>query len=287
MLSKLGYSTGSGRNNDTLKKRIELYDISTSHFTHKRCKTDWKDEEIFCEDSKVSQNKLRKTFKKREFVPYRCNICGMEAVWNNKPLTLRLDHINGKNKDNRLENLQWVCPNCDSQQDTFGGKNRKKLNKDKVLFKINQEEPVIKNEAIKKKQEELPTPDRQELKDKLWELKNYTQVANSYNVSPKKVRQWCRQYELPAVMNIIKHTSEEGWESENWNDYYKPNVCIEQSVSCYMLDKNTNEIINKFSSRSEAARYLGLNSKNASAHIGAVCAGKRKTAFGYKWKNVD
>ena len=44
-----------------------------------------------------------------------------------KPLTLILDHINGHNHDNRLENLRWVCPNCNQQLDTTNGRNVKKL----------------------------------------------------------------------------------------------------------------------------------------------------------------
>ena len=36
-----------------------------------------------------------------------------------------LDHINGDNKDDRLENLRWVCPNCNYQLDTTNGKNKK------------------------------------------------------------------------------------------------------------------------------------------------------------------
>lgn len=42
----------------------------------------------------------------------------------NKPLTLTLDHANGNRMDNRLENLRFVCPNCDRQQDTYGSKNK-------------------------------------------------------------------------------------------------------------------------------------------------------------------
>lgn len=308
-MSRLGYSTGSGNNNDTLKKRIELYNISTTHFTHKRNKTDWKDEEIFCKDSTVSQNKLRKTFKEREFIPYKCGICGLDSVWNEKPLVLRLDHINGQNKDNRIENLRWLCPNCDSQQDTFAGKNRtkKKLEKNKVLFSINNSDrddyefypddynqtlkvnkPKISQKKKVQKEELIIIPKRQELKDKLWELKNYTQVANNYNVSPTQIRRWCRKYNLPATINVIKHTSENGWINENWNDDYKPNVLVEeQSKPCYMLDKNTGEILNEFPSRSAAARYLGKTSKNAAAHIGAVCSNERKTAYGYKWKDKN
>ena len=37
-----------------------------------------------------------------------CEICGQKNIWNNKPLTLQLHHINGDHYDNRLENLQRI-----------------------------------------------------------------------------------------------------------------------------------------------------------------------------------
>jgi len=45
-------------------------------------------------------------------------------VWNRKKLKLVLDHINGVNGDNRPKNLQFLCPNCNSQQSTQGGGNK-------------------------------------------------------------------------------------------------------------------------------------------------------------------
>ncbi len=41
-------------------------------------------------------------------------------------MTLILDHINGENHDDRLENLRWVCPNCNQQLPTTGGRNQKR-----------------------------------------------------------------------------------------------------------------------------------------------------------------
>jgi len=52
---------------------------------------------------------------------YKCSICGINT-WLNKPLTLQLDHINGDNRDNRIEILRLLCPNCHSQTDNFCGK---------------------------------------------------------------------------------------------------------------------------------------------------------------------
>ena len=133
MLSKLGYGTTNGYNSRTLKKRLIYYNISVEHFVYRAPKKDWTDEEIFCDNSVVSQSKLRKTFKEREFVPYECAICGQAPFWNGSPLVLTLDHKNGKHKDNRKENLRWVCPNCDRQLDTFGYKNKKNLQKNNII----------------------------------------------------------------------------------------------------------------------------------------------------------
>lgn len=124
VIDKIGYSTHSGSNNITVKKRLQHYGIDTSHFTFQkgiqRCP-----ENIFIENSTASQNVLRKWYKKGNYTPYKCSICGQEPFWNNKPLTLILDHINGSNHDDRLENLRWVCPNCNQQLDTTGYRGKK------------------------------------------------------------------------------------------------------------------------------------------------------------------
>lgn len=57
-----------------------------------------------------------------------CAICGLPPKWNNKPLVLHLDHINGERKDNRIENFRLLCPNCHAQTETFSWKNyRRKM----------------------------------------------------------------------------------------------------------------------------------------------------------------
>jgi hypothetical protein len=52
----------------------------------------------------------------------RCEICGIEE-WLGAPLSMALHHLNGDGQDNRLENLQMLCPNCHSQTENFAGRN--------------------------------------------------------------------------------------------------------------------------------------------------------------------
>jgi 5-methylcytosine-specific restriction endonuclease McrA len=57
------------------------------------------------------------------FKEARCERCGLNQ-WNGRPVSLELHHVDGDGIDNRLENLQILCPNCHSQTDTWGGRNR-------------------------------------------------------------------------------------------------------------------------------------------------------------------
>ena len=80
--------------------------------------------EIFKDNSSYARNHMKKIVIRDNLIPYVCCHCGNNGNWNNKNLVLQLDHINGKNNDNRLENLRFLCPNCHSQTETFGKKSK-------------------------------------------------------------------------------------------------------------------------------------------------------------------
>ena len=125
---ELGYTGYSGKLSNLIKERCCNLNLDLSHFIAlNRQKIERNFENIFCENSTADQKTLRKYYKRLTEEEYFCSICGQLPQWNGKELTLILDHINGINKDDRLENLHWVCPNCNMQLDTTNGKNNKKI----------------------------------------------------------------------------------------------------------------------------------------------------------------
>ena len=130
---KLGYTSHSGDNGVRIRKRIDALKLSTEHFNigNKR-PIKRTTENVFVENSTADQKTLRRYYTLGKYSPYICSICGLEPYWQGKELTLILDHINGHNHDDRLENLRWVCPNCNQQLDTTNGKNVKHLKETKM-----------------------------------------------------------------------------------------------------------------------------------------------------------
>lgn len=80
-------------------------------------------EKIFVENSLYSTEMLKKRIVDSDLLDYCCSRCKIDS-WNGETLVLDLDHINGNNTDNRIENLRYLCPNCHSQTDTYKGRNK-------------------------------------------------------------------------------------------------------------------------------------------------------------------
>jgi 5-methylcytosine-specific restriction endonuclease McrA len=132
-LRKLGYQVAGG-NYNTIYSYVKKYELDVSHWkgqSHAKGKTHSRNHQVdyrllITENSIVKSNgnlKL-KLIKNGLLSPeLGCSICGIK-IWLGKHITLQMDHINGIRSDNRLENLRLICPNCHSQTDTFGAKNK-------------------------------------------------------------------------------------------------------------------------------------------------------------------
>ena len=212
---QLGYNSYSGSVANNIKERIKQLNLDISHFSSQK-KHNWKIENPFEINSGIDQNILRKYYKNGNYSKYQCSICGQEPFWNGKELSLILDHINGNNKDNRLENLHWVCPNCNQQLDTTGSKNiaYKTINKEKKYcidcgIEITVSSLRCKKCAGKQRITDLPIS-RNELKNMIRTM-SFVSIGKQFNVSDNAIRKWCDKYSLPKKSSEIKKYSDEEW----------------------------------------------------------------------------
>lgn len=70
----------------------------------------------------------------REKQNHKCLNCGIRD-WNNKPITLQFDHIDGNPDNNTKENIRMICPNCHSQTETYGVKNKKSNHSKRNIYR--------------------------------------------------------------------------------------------------------------------------------------------------------
>ena len=214
-LYQLGYNSYSGSVVNLIKNRIKELNLSIEHFRPNTL-VERTIENVFCENSTANQTTLRRWYKEGNYTAYKCAICGLEPFWNGKELTLILDHKNGINHDDRLENLRWVCPNCNYQLDTTNGKNKKRK-EHQINYCIDCGIPISKNSTRclkcsnknKSITKELPVT-REELK-KLIRIMPFTQIGQKFNVSDNAIRKWCDKYNLPRKSSEIKKISNDEW----------------------------------------------------------------------------
>jgi Zn finger protein HypA/HybF involved in hydrogenase expression len=206
ILRKCGFEN-KGCNVNTLKRRLKFEKINTDHiqkgynhnkgqvFLKRRISLEDALENYFIVNSQFKIATLKKLIYRFKLKEYKCNICSMKPVWENKPLSLPLDHINGKRNDNRLENLRFLCPNCHSQTETFAGKSTRKIYKckkcgDEIWKKS---DFCIKCFGITKRKIERPF--KEILEKEILETP-IVQLGKKYNVSDNSIRKWCKSYNI-------------------------------------------------------------------------------------------
>lgn len=196
---KLDIGTTKG-NRDTVKKYIIKYGLDKSHFKSSNSRHGDRKElsEILVENSEYTYTTNLKHKLYKEGIKGRiCELCGQDENWNGSKMSLILDHINGINNDNRIENLRIVCPNCNATLETHCRGN--KIIRYRVESKINKcncGEIIYKGSNNCKKcydkiQRKVERPLLEELIKDI-ELLGYSATGRKYGVSDNAIRKWLK-----------------------------------------------------------------------------------------------
>jgi len=192
-----------GGNIKTLKRRLDEDSIDYSHIAlgtnsnkgRKIPKTSIALEKVMIENSTYSRGTLKKRLLEEGILENKCSECGQEEEWQGKHLVMILDHINGVGNDHREENLRMLCPNCNSQQETFAGRNNKKK---KYYCEKCGEERCFKHSKIcricasKEKRKVKDRPSKEQLLNEIKEL-GYCGTGRKYGVSDNAIRKWLKK----------------------------------------------------------------------------------------------
>ncbi|MFC9700173.1 HNH endonuclease [Streptomyces sp. NPDC056943] len=131
VLRRLGVEVVGGQHTH-ISRRIKAYGIDTSHFhAPSRRGKPWRPrtpEALLVEQTGPQTRRIpsdRLTWAMKESgVRNQCATCGTDASWRGRPLPLEVDHIDGDWRNNRIENLQFLCPNCHSTTANYRGRGK-------------------------------------------------------------------------------------------------------------------------------------------------------------------
>jgi hypothetical protein len=195
VLTKLGKNTSSG-SYKLFHRKIKKYGIDISHFITdrkeitKKLYNDGKlkkvsNTDMFVVDSQMNRHAVKNRIINENLIKYECCMCSNDGNWNGHKISLILDHKNGVNNDNRLENLRFVCPNCNATLDTHckGSKG--------LIPKIPKVKKLIR--ADRTSCRKVDRPDLNSLLDDVNNL-GYSATGRKYGVSDNAIRKWINRY---------------------------------------------------------------------------------------------
>ncbi|UYL05111.1 hypothetical protein DIDNDMLP_00121 [Klebsiella phage KP13-7] len=164
-LKKMGIIYKGNQSGKGKKKGIHSKYVEASKFLNK--------------NSSISSNQLKRKLLREGYFEHKCSKCGL-TEWMGKPIPIELEHKDGDNTNNEIENLCLLCPNCHAQTDTYKGKNIKSVREKKHIQEILDFENSFERSKIKE-----PIENKKRIL-KIKEIKKCEECGNEYTGRSKK-----------------------------------------------------------------------------------------------------
>ena len=199
----------SGAAIKVLKNKLDAYNIP-HHFIYKRnVGVRLPLAEILQANTPYTANILKRRLIEEGLKEDKCEICKI-SYWNGQKLTLQLHHINGDHNDNRLENLQILCPNCHSLTENYGNKLNKEVKTcpdcGRPIYRYSTYCRVCGPKHTNQPNRKVAIEDKPSKEQLLEMLTNtsFKDIGRNYGISDNAVRKWCKQYGIPHTKKELK-----------------------------------------------------------------------------------
>lgn len=147
-------------------------------------------------------------------IPHACEICGLGSMWQEKPLTLQVDHRDGDPLNNNLDNLRFLCPNCHTQTPSYGSANKRrnfvayppsepiKYECVQCGLKFTKPDPskipqFCSQKCSQENRQKINWPSDEDLSRLVWS-KSLVRLAQDWGVSDNAIRHRCKSRGIPV-----------------------------------------------------------------------------------------